>query len=70
MTSSSSSNPSFVMEGSEVEEKVTKERIAKFTALMTLRTAESLAEWLLKNVAEAKKAQAESEIAGESGKVH
>jgi len=26
MTSSSSSNPSFVMEGSEVEEKVTKER--------------------------------------------
>lgn len=51
-------------------EEVTKERIAKFTALMTIRTAQSLAEWLLKNVAEAKKAQAESETVGESGKVH
>ena len=51
-------------------EEVTKERIAKFTALMTIRTAQSLAEWLLKNVAEAKKAQAESKTSGESGKVH
>jgi len=51
-------------------EEVTKERLAKFTALMTIRTAQSLAEWLLKNVAEAKKAQAESETVGESGKVH
>ena len=62
-----------VVSGQEVArfpEKVTKVRVAKFTALMTIRTAESLAEWLLKNVAEARKAQAASDTVGGSEKVH
>ena len=62
-----------VASGQEVArypQEVTKERTAKFTALMTIRTAQSLAEWLLKNVAEAKKAQADAETAGESDQVH
>ncbi len=62
-----------VVSGQEVARfptDVTKERTTKFTALMTIRTAESLAEWLFKNVSEARKAQAEADTAGKSEKVH
>ena len=62
-----------VVSGKEVgrfPKEVTKERSTKFTALMTIRTAQSLAEWLMKNVTEAKKAQAELDKTASPEQVH
>ena len=59
--------------GKEVKrfpEEVIKVRTTKFTALMTIRTAQSLAEWLLQNVAEAKKAQAVLDKTHTPEKIH
>lgn len=50
--------------------EVSKKREVKFTALMTVRTAQSVAEWLLKNVSDAKRAHTPPESSSSSGKIH